>query len=146
MQEEIPPNSLKFNRVNLEVVKNSKEPSKIVTSLANTLSENPYYTVAQFFKDISDSDLESLSKWLENINDDSLQSTNDFVLLTLMLIYAEGLEAETLDDLYQYVNIFGILVPGVSLSRKGLVRIFWENMTLSLDITEQGKPLFERII
>ena len=41
--------------------------------------------------------------------------------------------------------MMAIIASGVSLERKGLVKIYWENMTLSIDSKEQEKPLFERI-
>ena len=137
---------IKFNRVNFDTVSKSKECSSIVTSLAYRLMEASYYTIANFYKNISDSDLEALNMWIDNLNDEHAQTTNDFVLLTLMLIYAEGLEVDTIEDLHKYVQMMAIIVAGVSLERKGMIRVHWENMTLSLDQDEQNKPLFERII
>lgn len=137
---------IKFNRVNLETVANSKDCSSIITNLANKLMDNPYYSISTFYKTMGMSDLEAINMWIENLHDEEAQSTNDFVLLTLMLLYAEGLDVATVEELHKVVQMMAIIVSGVSLERKGLVKIYWENMTLSIDSEEQEKPLFERIL
>jgi hypothetical protein len=107
--------------------------------LAVDLKENPYMSVGLFLKNISNSDLKILSDIVDqnfNIDDDDEvgdPSLADVVLIAEMLSRAEGIISESDEQLMQKVNQFMMYISVESLRRKGLVRVYHENMSFGED-------------
>ena len=125
--------------INLKKVASAEAPfSSIVKMTALKLMENPYMSLGDFFKGLTNNDLTALNFMVDMIATDG-QSQEDLVLLTEMLSRAEG--AETADPRQGAMNVsyFCNLVTIVSLYRKGLVDVIFENMSFGLDMSD--KPI-----
>ncbi len=126
--------------INYDNVIASKECLSMTRILAADLKANPYMTVGDFLMNISKSDLAILSDIVENHmgfdEDDEVTDERmaDFVLMTEMLSRAEGLISEDDDDLTRKINQFMIMVTMENLYRKGLIKLYHENMSFGKDV------------
>ena len=111
--------------------------SAVTKLLAMELMKNPYKTVGEFFKNISDSDLDVL---LNKIDDDDME---EILLLTELLARAEGVGAEDIEGITRNVNVMTMLIAGESLARRGIVKAFHENMSFGEDMKD--KILVEKV-
>ena len=115
----------------------------VTKSVAKMLMRNPYISLGKFFKKLSDENLQVLSEIIEEGDSEFNDGMEDIVLMTEMLSRAEGVPSQCIEDITENVNYFGACVTCVSLARKGLVRVYYENMSFG---TDQGeKVLVERI-
>ena len=125
--------------INYDNVISCKDCLSITRILAVDLKENPYMSVGLFLKNISNSDLKILSDIVDkNFNidgDDQVTDTSlaDVVLIAEMLSRAEGIISESDEQLMQKVNQFMMYISVESLRRKGLVRVYHENMSFGED-------------
>jgi len=125
--------------INYDNVISCKDCLSVTRLLAVDLKENPYMSVGLFLKNISNSDLKILSDIVDqnfNIDDDdevSDPSLADVVLIAEMLSRAEGIISESDEQLMQKVNQFMMYISVESLRRKGLVRVYHENMSFGED-------------
>lgn len=125
--------------INYDNVISCKDCLSITRILAVDLKENPYMSVGLFLKNISNSDLKILSDIVDkNFNIDSDDevtdpSLADVVLIAEMLSRAEGIISESDEQLMQKVNQFMMYISVESLRRKGLVRVYHENMSFGED-------------
>jgi hypothetical protein len=128
--------------VNLDEVIKSATYSSIVKMLALQIKQNSYLTVGDFFRKLSDNDLESLVDAIEEANladEESYEESSqvdDLILLALMLSQAEGGAEEDIDEVYQKINCLCMLAVTTSLHRKGLVEVYYENFSLQQDANE----------
>jgi hypothetical protein len=126
--------------INYDNVIASKECLSMTRILAADLKDNPYMTVGDFLMNISKSDLAILSDIVEQHmgfdEDDEVTDERmaDFVLMTEMLSRAEGLISEDDDDLTRKINQFMIMVTMENLYRKGLIKLYHENMSFGKDV------------
>ena len=127
----------------MEKIINSDKLLPITKSVAKMLMRNPYTSLGKFFKTISDDNLQALSEIIEEGDSEFNDGIEDVVLMTEMLSRAEGVPSQCIDDITENVNYFGACVTCVSLARKGLVRVYYDNMSFG---TDQGdKVLVEKI-
>lgn len=125
--------------INYDNVISCKDCLSVTRLLAVDLKENPYMSVGLFLKNISNSDLKILSDIVDknfNIDDDDEvndPSLADVVLIAEMLSRAEGIISNSDEELMQKVNQFMMYISVESLRRKGLVRVFHENMSFGED-------------
>jgi len=135
---------LKCYQIQLSEVVACKRFTASTRLLAANLMENPYHTVGNFFKKLSDEQLSHLS-YLSEISDSEDQSesaqVDELVILTLMLLQAEGTLISTEDEFMDAVGMFKMMIAGTSLNRKGLIRVNYENMSFNTDA--QDKIVFE---
>lgn len=125
--------------VNYDNIARHKDLSNTTRVLAMDLIENPYIVVGDYFKGLSDSSLQEL---LEIINREDEDAISETLLLSEMLSRAEGVE-NGLDDMGRNVGMMRMFVSGVSLARKGLIKVHYEHMTFGDDCGD--KILFEKI-
>lgn len=128
--------------VNYEKVAKSKELNPIVRMTALQLQQNPYMTIGDFFKQLSDRDIESLVEMVEGFEHDSLDAQG-LVLLSEMLARAEGTEQSTAEGCTKNLNCLCMLITCVSLARKGLVRVFYQNFSFGEDA--DTRPIVEKL-
>ena len=115
----------------------------VTKSVAKMLMRNPYISLGRFFKKLSDENLQVLSEIIEEGDSEFNEGMEDIVLMTEMLSRAEGVPSQSIEDITENVNYFGACVTCVSLARKGLVRVYYDNMSFG---TDQGeKVLVERL-
>ena len=115
----------------------------ITRSVAKMLMRNPYTSLGKFFKKLSDENLEVLMEIIDEGDSEFNDGMEDVVLMTEMLSRAEGVPSESVEEITENVNYFGACVTCVSLARKGLVRVYYENMSFGTDNGE--KVIVERI-
>ena len=115
----------------------------VTKSVAKMLMRNPYTSLGKFFKKLSDENLQILSEIIEEGDSEFNDGMEDSVLMTEMLSRAEGVPSQCIEDITENVNYFGACVTCVSLARKGLVRVYYENMSFGTDNGE--KVLVERL-
>lgn len=109
----------------------------ITKSVAKLLLKNQYLSLGKFFKRISDEHLQELMEIIDDGDNEFNDGMEDIVLMTEMLSRAEGVPSESIEDITENVNYFGACVTCVSLERKGLVRVFYENMSFGKELGEQ---------
>lgn len=147
--------------LNLEAIKKSSKYPSFVRLLASRLIDNPTMSTAHFFTEfLSEEDFQILNTMTALVVDklrDPHFSPDDYIpeyetilLLTWMLATAESsIETVTRDDeaTHEAINAASMallsLVTCVSLHKKGLVKIYWENMTLGTDMND--RPIVSRI-
>ena len=109
----------------------------ITKSVAKMLMKNQYLSLGKFFTRISDENLQILMEIIDDGDNEFNDGMEDIVLMTEMLSRAEGVPSESIEDITENVNYFGACVTCVSLERKGLVRVFYENMSFGKELGEQ---------
>jgi hypothetical protein len=127
----------------MEKIIGSDKLLPVTRSVAKMLMRNPYTSLGKFFKTISDDNLLALSEIIEEGDSEFNERMEDIVLMTEMLSRAEGVPSESIEEITENVNYFGACVTCVSLARKGLVRVYYENMSFGTDNGE--KILVERL-
>jgi hypothetical protein len=109
----------------------------ITKSVAKLLLKNQYLSLGKFFKRISDDHLQELMEIIDDADNEFNDGMEDIVLMTEMLSRAEGVPSESIEDITENVNYFGACVTCVSLERKGLVRVLYDNMSFGKDLDDQ---------
>lgn len=118
--------------INYSKVAGERDLLAITRLLASTLSINPYITIGDFLRDISDHDLQKL---IEVIDDgDEHKNFEDLMLIAGMLSAGEGIPCATVDDYHKCMNMFMTFTVCESLYRKGLIKIHRENMSFGDDM------------
>jgi hypothetical protein len=125
--------------INYDNVIECKECLGVTRLLAADLKANPYTTVGQFLKNISNADLKILNDIVENHSgiegDDEVTdpALADVVLIAEMLGRAEDIVSENDEDLMHRVNQFMVMITCENLGRKGLVKVYHDNMSFGDD-------------
>jgi hypothetical protein len=122
---------------NMEQIVNAENLLPITKSVAKMLIRNPYLTLGKFFKKLSDENLQTLLEIIDEGDSEFNDGIEDIVLMTEMLSRAEGVPSQSIEDVTENVNYFGACVTCVSLARKGLVRVYYENMSFGTDLGDQ---------
>jgi hypothetical protein len=117
--------------VNYSHVANSSELLHITRRLASSFISNPYISVGTFFKNISQEDFDSIIEVIEEGPDNP--NVGDLMLISEMLAVGEGLDGGNVETIENRVNQFLVLVACESLYRKGLVKIYHDNMSFGED-------------
>ena len=127
----------------MEKIIESDKLLPVTKSVAKMLMRNPYTSLGRFFKKLSNENLEVLMEIIDEGDSEFNERMEDIVLMTEMLSRAEGVPSQSVDEITENVNYFGACVTCVSLARKGLVRVYYENMSFGTDNGE--KVIVERI-
>lgn len=132
-----------YNIIYDNVVK-AKDLLAITRLTAADLMKCPYMTLGDFFKGLSNSDIQSLQDVVElAVDEPEHESIGDLVILTEMLTTAEGVIRSDFNDMHKRLNTFCMYVTVVSLARKGLLKVHYENMSFGEDMSK--KIVVERI-
>ena len=127
----------------MEKIIESDKLLPVTKSVAKMLMRNPYTSLGRFFKKLSNENLEILMEIIDEGDSEFNDRMEDIVLMTEMLSRAEGVPSQSVDEITENVNYFGACITCVSLARKGLVRVYYENMSFGTDSGE--KIIVERI-
>ena len=127
----------------MEKIIESDKLLPVTKAVAKMLMRNPYTSLGKFFKKLSDENLQALSEIIEEGDSEFNEGMEDIVLMTEMLSRAEGVPSQCIEDITENVNYFGACITCVSLARKGLVRVYYDNMSFGKDQGE--KILVEKI-
>jgi len=128
---------------NMEKIIDAEGLLPVTKSVAKMLMRNPYTSLGKFFKKLSDENLEVLMEIIDEGDSEFNDGMEDVVLMTEMLSRAEGVPSQCIEDITENVNYFGACVTCVSLARKGLVRVYYDNMSFGRD--QGDKVLVEKI-
>jgi hypothetical protein len=117
--------------INYEKAATDNQLLAVTRMLAKDMMVNPYTTVGKFIQSLSDSDIESL---MDTIEDNHPNQFEDMIVISEMLANAEGCddsvdESEARDRVSQLTTYLVI----ESLYRKGVVKVYHENMSFHPD-------------
>lgn len=119
----------------------SKGLMPVTRTLALDLTSQGYMSVGDFLKSLSDSDVQNLLNISEDEEDEQF---SEIALIAEMLAGAEGLIAfKDIDTFSARINQFCAFIVIESLARKGLVKVFHENMSFGEDM--DSKIIVEKI-
>ena len=121
--------------------------SAVTRMTAQRMMKNPYLSLEEFFKGLSDEDVYKLSDMAELVGDHSLQDTTrygkvveELLLLSDMLARAEGIDTNgDMEVMRKNVNNFIIFISCVSLERKGFVDVSYKALSFGDDIDMSQK-------
>ena len=117
----------------MEKIIESDKLLPVTKSVAKMLMRNPYTSLGRFFKKLSNENLEILMEIIDEGDSEFNERMEDIVLMTEMLSRAEGVPSQSVDEITENVNYFGACITCVSLARKGLVRVYYDNMSFGTD-------------
>jgi hypothetical protein len=119
--------------VNLERVIEDKQTHSIIRLLAVDMQKNPYITVGEWLKSLSNKDVQSLVEDLADADDMNDAGMQSLILGTLMLSRAEQVFIESDEELAKAAEMFRIYIVISSLDRKGLAKAIYQNMSFGED-------------
>ena len=108
--------------------------------LAADLMKNQYMPIGDFIKSLSDNSLEQLNEICEDENHPNFE---EIILISEMLAAAEGTNIGGTPEVHQRLNLFITWMVIESLKRKGLVKVYYENISFGDDMGE--KIIVEKI-
>jgi len=103
----------------------------LTRTLAMDLSDSGYMRPGDFLKALSDSDVDTLLKITE---DEENTRLDEVLLISEMLATGEGLEqSKDAEQVSERMNAFCAFLAIEGLSRKGLVKVYHENISFGED-------------
>lgn len=118
--------------VQLPDVVAKKDYSTSTRLLAANLMENPYLTVGMYLTKLSQAELDHLCELSEV--DDTDPKLQELIVITLMLLQAEGTIVTSGDDVIDHLSTLKLMIAGVSLGRKGYIKVNYENLSFNDDV------------
>ena len=133
--------------VNFENVVNNKQYTSATRLLCYEIMNKGYVSIGDFFKNMSQDDLD---KYLEITEDSNSDEFEEVVLLTGILATAEGVHVDmnpesdkAAEELTAKCNQLIMLFNLESLARKGMVKLYYENISFGEDMGD--KLLVEKL-
>lgn len=126
----------KIMSIQLDKVIADPKFSAITKMTAMRLQQMPYMTLGEWFQSLSNNDIIVLNFMTELAITD-IDVLGDLIILTEMLSRAEQAEALNPEDARDNVNFFLVAINCVSLARKGLVKVTYENMSFGHDMRDK---------
>jgi hypothetical protein len=115
--------------------------------LAIDIIKNGYINVGDFFKNMPESDLQSYLHMSEEIHNENVDAGAEVLLLSEMLAIGEGLEIgfdpDETKTMQARMSQLIMFLSCESLARKGLVKLYRENMSFGEDVG--SKPFVEKL-
>ena len=112
--------------INYERVLKTNSILPMVRLLAADLMNNPYMTIGAYLQRARDEDLQLI---LEASEDEEDERLSDILLMAEMLAKAEGVETDSIEDVYKHLNCIITLAAVASLERKGLILADYDVMS-----------------
>jgi hypothetical protein len=119
--------------IDYEKVLASKQCLSVTRLLAANIIAEPYMTVKDFMIGLNDDDLRRLLE----IADTQDEHFGELILISEMLAQSEGLNASDLRESTHRVNVLCSFLAGESLARRGIVKIYHENMSFGDDMSNK---------
>jgi hypothetical protein len=126
--------------INYEKVLHEETFLPVTRLLAADLIKSQYMPIGDFIKSLSDNTLEELN---EICGDENHPNFEEMILITEMLAAAEGTNIGGTPEVHQRLNLFITWMAIESLKRKGLVKVYYENISFGDDMGE--KIIVEKI-
>lgn len=127
--------------VNYHKIANNKDMPAMTKLLAYRIITDGYITPGDFFKSISEDDLDILLEIADEPNDHP--NAECALLMAEMLATSEGLDQGNIDEMMNRTNQFLIMAVMESLYRKGMIKLYHENMSFGEDMGD--KIVAERV-
>lgn len=124
----------KYYYVQLPDVLAKKQFSNHTRLLAANLMDNPYMSVGNYLTNLSDVDLDYMSGLTEVVDTDP--KLQELIIITLMLLQAEGTIVTCEDDVIDHLSSFKMMIAGAALGRKGLIKVNYENLSFNTDMAD----------
>lgn len=128
--------------INYDKIITTRDFNPIIRMTALQLRQNPYMTIGDFFKQLGDADINELASMVDEFSDNTL-AAQQLVLLSEMLSRAEGTEASTQEGCAKNLNALCMFITCAALDRKGLVRVFYENLSFGEDM--ESRPIVQKL-
>jgi hypothetical protein len=117
--------------ISYDNVMKAKDFLPITRTLAMDLSESGYIRPGDFLKSLTDADVNTL---LQIADDDENTRLGEILLISEMLATGEGLEqSQDADGVRNRMNAFCAFLAIEGLRRKGLVKVYHENISFGED-------------
>lgn len=132
--------------INLEKLIENTDYLITTRTLARKLIKSSYITVEQFLASLKDDEITILLERAENDEEGDVihDEMQDLILIAEMLAVAEGLDnSNSYDNVHNRVSQLVAFLAVESLSRKGLVKAYRQNMSFDEDMAK--KIIAERI-
>lgn len=122
--------------MNLELISQQEDLTSATRLLAITLQKQPYISVGDWFKSLSVFQFAELNDLIEQ---PTTKGDEEILLLTLMLSKGEGtdVEYEASNAMARQFDTLKMYITFVSLEKKGLVKVHYENLTLGDDMGDK---------
>lgn len=120
--------------INYQKIVEEKSLLSLTRLLAIDMMKNPYVSVGDYLKNISDTDLKTLLDVIDAGEDHA--NFSDLILIAEMLATGEGLEHGSLDVVHSRTNQFLTLISCESLYRKKLIKVHHQNMSFGDDMRD----------
>lgn len=117
-----------FTTINYEQVLDSPDICDMIKSCALLMQKNTYYSLAKFLQSFRSHELQEFVELIGDPNDPVLKQP---VLLTCILLQAEGIAAEDPTEFAIYVDFAIFIITVESLRRKGLVTVDYSQITFN---------------
>lgn len=141
--------------INFDEVRRQFSDAPALQHLLRFLAKNPVSTVGYYLKSLSDEDFEKWEELIELENPDadedtptklSERSTLHLMAACMIFATAEGLTIEELleQDPGMCVEYLVNILMCVGLERKGIVDVFYENLTFEMSEEHFDKPIVQR--
>jgi len=127
-------NDVSIYRLNYTRIAEQPEVPSSIRALATKLQINPMMNCSEFFKPLTDMELEELRE----LTLDPAKPSDYAVLLTLILTAAEGTSALTDEQFNTQVVLTSIFISTASLDRKGLVVANYNNFSYGEELMGQN--------
>lgn len=124
-------NNLDRYSISYDRIVNDTDMLSSTRLLASKLQHNPYMTVGDFLNGLSDDELFTLLEIADQLiinSEDSIHG-RDIVLISEMLVRAEGLVSITEEEVTHRTNALCSFLACEGLARRGLVKIYRERMS-----------------
>jgi hypothetical protein len=124
-------------QINFDKIIEDRKMLSVTRLLAAQMKNNPYLTVGDFVKSLSDMDLDLLIDVAEEVDSEHYQQAphlDEIILITEMLVRAEGLVSPDSAVLVGRVNSFCVFLACEGLFRKGLIKLHHNNMSFGEDM------------
>lgn len=124
--------------LNYEEILAHKESLAVTRLLASDIMKTGYINVGQFIKELSDADLMALTSKMEIEEDTGEPDYADLILISEMLATGEGCsQSATPEEFGDRMNQLVMLLTIESLARKGLVKVYYENISFHEDMGDK---------
>ena len=120
--------------INYERVLHQDSFLPITRLLAADLIKKQYMSCGDFFKGLS---LDSLSELNDIAADENNSHFEEIILISEMLAAAEGVIVGGISEVHERLGMFMTWLVMVSLNRKGLIKVYYENISFGEDMKDK---------
>ena len=120
--------------INYEKVLHQETFLPVTRLLAADLMKSQYMSIGDFIKSLNDNSLQELNTIT---GDEDHPNFEEMILITEMLAAAEGTNFGGTPEVHKRLNMFITWLVFESLKRKGLIKIYYENLSFGDDMADK---------